>query len=202
MKKEKTMGAKTSKSSRSCSPPKAAKKESKAGAGARVKLVTKPSEIVKKGENWVLMFPRFGDDRGTHRHTYGQLTPYFKGLTQGKLMATRCTNPKCPVYHGNGELWLPPRADCPDCLAPMVWEEVKGLEGYIYTYTYVERGGTGLEIPCPYYQIDVKIEGVGTILKSYLSGAGPIEIGDQVRARFRTGDEATFTCLDLYWELI
>jgi uncharacterized OB-fold protein len=79
---------------------------------------------------------------------------------------------------------------------------VRKPEGYIYAYTYVERGGTGLEIECPYYQIDVKIEGVATILKSYLLDRRPIKIGDRVRALFRTGPEATHTCLDLAWELI
>jgi len=66
-------------------------------------------------------------------------------------------------------------------------------------YTYVERGGTGLEIPCPYYQVDVKIEGVCTIVRSYVEGPGPIRIGAKVKARFKTGGEATHTCLDLYW---
>ena len=69
--------------------------------------------------------------------------------------------------------WLPPRADCPDCHQPMVWKEITDPRGYIYAYTYVERGGTGLEIACPYYQIDVKIDGVCTIVKSYLVGPGP-----------------------------
>lgn len=165
-----------------------------------VSLKGGPSVIDAVGDVWVVQLPRFGQE-GTHYHTYGQLTPYFKGLTEGRLMATRCVSAGCPTGKGHGELWLPPRADCPDCHAPMVWEQVADPRGYIYTYTYVERGGTGLEIPCPYYQIDVKIEGVCTILKSYLSGPGPIRIGDKVRARFRTGDEATFTCLDLYWEL-
>ena len=82
----------------------------------------------------------------------------------------------------------------------MAWDEIRDPRGYIYSYTYVERGGTGLELPCPYYQIDVKIPGVGTILKSYLVGRGPVRIGDNVRARFRTGRDATHTCLDLYWE--
>lgn len=165
-----------------------------------VPLKSGPSIVQTTGDVWVVQLPRFGAE-GTHFHTYGLLTPYFKGLTEGRLMATRCANAGCPVGKGHGELWLPPRADCPDCHAPMVWEEVADPRGYIYTYTYVERGGTGLEIPCPYYQIDVRIEGVCTILKSYLADPGPIAIGDRVRARFRTGDEATFTCLDLYWEL-
>ena len=158
----------------------------------------KPSQIDVVDGSWVLHVPRFGAE-GTHYHTYGLLTPYFKGLTNGQLLATRCVNPACPISKGNGELWLPPRADCPDCCQPMVWSEIKDPRGYIYTYTYVERGGTGLEIPCPYYQIDVKLEGVCTIVKSYLDGAGPVKIGDRVKARFRTGSAATHTCLDLYW---
>ncbi|MFQ5877585.1 MAG: Zn-ribbon domain-containing OB-fold protein [Acidobacteriota bacterium] len=167
----------------------------------RVGLKTKPSEITRKGEVWILHFPRFGEE-GTHYHTYGMLTPYFRGLSEGRLMATRCTNPDCPIARGRGELWLPPRADCPDCHRPMSWEEVRDPRGYIYTYTNVERGGSGLEIECPYYQIDVKIDGVCTIIKSYLVDRRPIKIGDRVRGRFRTGKEATHTCLDLYWELV
>jgi uncharacterized OB-fold protein len=164
--------------------------------------VMKCSKVdVVKGA-WVLHLPRFGEE-GTHFHTYGFLTPYFKGLVEGRLLATRCVNERCPISRGHGELWLPPRADCPDCHQPMTWDEVVNPEGYIYTYTYVERGGTGLEIPCPYYQIDVKIPGVCTIVKSYLVGAtGPIRIGDRVKAGFRTGELATNTCLDLYWVLM
>jgi uncharacterized OB-fold protein len=84
----------------------------------------------------------------------------------------------------------------------MVWDEIENPTGYIYAYTWVERGGTGLEIECPYYQIDIKIEGVSTILKGYLLDRTPIKIGDKVRARFRTGHEATHTCLDIAWELL
>jgi uncharacterized OB-fold protein len=166
----------------------------------KVKLNTTPAEITTEKDVWILHFPRFGKE-GTHYHTYGLLTPYFEGLTRGKLMATRCANPGCPVSKGKGEMWLPPRADCPDCHHPMQWQEVTEPEGYIYSYTYVERGGTGLEVECPYYQIDVKIDGVATILKGYLLDRKPIKIGDKVRAVFRTGDEATHTCLDIAWEL-
>jgi uncharacterized OB-fold protein len=159
-----------------------------------------PSALDVVGEAWVVHLPRFAE-AGTHYHTYGLLTPYFKGLSEGRLLATRCVSPRCPISRGHGALWLPPRADCPDCHQPMVWQQVEDPRGYVYAYTYVERGGTGLELPCPYYQIDVKIKNVGTIVKSYLNGRGPIKIGDRVRARFRTGPEATHTCLDLFWEL-
>ena len=166
----------------------------------RVELRTTASKITLANDTWVIHLPRFGEE-GTHFHTLGLLTPYFKGLTEGRLMATRCTNPRCPISKGKGEMWLPPRADCPDCHQPMVWQEVKDPKGYIYAFTHVERGGTGLEIECPYYQIDVKMEGVGTIVKSYLLDRKPIKIGDRVRARFRTGAAATNTCLDLCFEL-
>jgi uncharacterized OB-fold protein len=166
-----------------------------------VKLKTTPSEITKQDDVWILHLPRFGPE-GTHYHTYGLLTPYFEGLTQGRLMATRCVNKGCPIGRGHGEMWLPPRADCPDCHQPMEWREIKNPEGYIYSYTFVERGGTGLEIECPYYQVDIKLEGVSTILKGYLLDRRPIKIGDKVRARFRKQGDATHTCLDIAWELI
>jgi uncharacterized OB-fold protein len=166
----------------------------------KVKLKTTPSKITVKGDAWILHFPRFGEE-GTHFHTYGLITPYFKGLTEGKLMGTKCINPKCPICKGKGEYWIPPRADCPDCHQPMVWGQIANPRGYIYTYTYVERGGTGLEIECPYYQIDVKIQGVCSIVKGYLLDRKPIKIGDKVKAGFLTGKNATNTCLDIYWEL-
>ena len=48
--------------------------------------------------------------------------------------------------------------------------QIANPSGYIYAYTYVERGGTGLGIECPYYMGEVgrSIAGVGTIVKSYL----------------------------------
>ncbi len=115
----------------------------------RVKLVGKPSTIKEVGGAWVVDLPRFGEE-GTHHHTYGLLTPYFKALTEGRLLGTKCTNPACPITHGRGELWLPPRADCPDCHQAMAWQEVKDPKGYVYAYTYVEHGGTGLEIAYRY----------------------------------------------------
>ncbi len=163
--------------------------------------VIKPSKIHEMGHAWVVELPRLGEE-GTHFHTYGLLTPYFRGLAVGKLMGTRCINARCPVSRGMGEPWLPPRADCPDCHQPMEWQEIQNTRGTIYTYTLVERGGTGLELPTPYYQIDVKIEGVCTIVKSYLAGSDrKIKIGDHVKACFRTGTQATHTALDLYFEL-
>ena len=62
----------------------------------RVELKTTPAKITEAGDAWVLHFPRFGEE-GTHFHSYGLLTPYFKGLAEGRLMGTRCVHPACPI---------------------------------------------------------------------------------------------------------
>ena len=43
-----------------------------------------------------------------HHHSYGGLSPFFEGLTQGILQGTFCN---CPEATG---IWLPPRVHCPD----------------------------------------------------------------------------------------
>jgi uncharacterized OB-fold protein len=137
---------------------------------------------------WVVKWPR----SLTHMHTYGLLTPFFKGLSEGKLLATRCTNPQCPHQH----TWLPPRADCPDCYERMEWVEVPTV-GEIYAFTMLDYAGIGIEMTTPYWQIDVAIKGVNTIFKGYLAH-GKAEIGMKVKAQFRT-ENPTHTILDVYW---
>ena len=114
--------------------------------------IGEPLALFDDEKAWVVRWPRTVE----HHHTYGLLTPFFKGLTEGKLLATRCTNPDCE--HGN--TWLPPRADCPDCLERMEWVEVPA-QGKVYAYTMLDYTGIGIEMKSPYWQIDVEIEGGG-----------------------------------------
>ena len=130
-----------------------------------------------------------------HHHTYGLLTPFFEGLVKGELRATRCVNPRCDEKR----FWLPPRADCPDCLARMEWIKLQNpVIGEVFTFTHVEYPGQGIEISYPYYQIDVRIPGAATIMKGYLI-RGEAKIGMKVKAAFRT-KKPTNTILDLFWE--
>ena len=130
----------------------------------------------------------------THRHTYGKLSPFFRALKEGKLLATKCPNPECD----NKLLWLPPRADCPDCNQPMVWEELpQPVVGTVHTFAFVVYTGTGIELDTPYYQVDVELPGVCTIFKGYLAYGKP-EIGMKVKACFRKENHSN-TILDIYW---
>jgi uncharacterized OB-fold protein len=144
---------------------------------------TRPAEVIEWPRTLV------------HHHTYGLLTPFFQGLVKGELLATRCVNPKCDEKR----FWLPPRADCPDCLARMEWIKLPNpVIGEIFTFTHVEYPGHGIEISYPYYQIDVRIPGAATVMKGYLI-RGEAQIGMKVKAAFRT-KKPTNTILDLYWE--
>jgi uncharacterized OB-fold protein len=130
----------------------------------------------------------------THVHTYGMLSPFFRGLGEGKLMATHCPNKNCL----ENRLWIPPRAHCPDCHTEMIWEALPDpVIGTIYTFTEVVYAGIGIELSTPYWQVDVEIPGLATIPKGYLLYGKPY-IGMRVKAEFRT-IKPTHTVLDYYW---
>ena len=154
------------------------------------RYIGQPAQVQQTEPALVIEWPR----SLTHRHTYGKLSPFFKALGEGRLLATRCVNPQCE----EDRLWLPPRADCPDCNQPMVWQEMaQPIVGKVHTYARVEYAGAGIELTTPYYQIDVELPGVCTIFKGYMERGTP-EIGMTVQARFRSG-EPTNTILDMYW---
>ncbi|HEC42160.1 MAG TPA: hypothetical protein ENI20_04955 [Bacteroides sp.] len=127
-----------------------------------------------------------------HLHTYGRLTAFFKGLTKGKLLGTRCTNSVCE----ENRIWLPPRVYCPDCFTTMEWVEAPRV-GKIYTHSTILYPGNGFKLSTPCPLISVQIDGVCTKLMSYLKEDKP-EIGLPIKAIFNT-QEPTYTILDLAW---
>ncbi len=158
----------------------------------KTKYIGTPLEIMQDdGAGMVVLTPR----SGVHRHTYGKLSPFFRALKKGKLMATKCVNPKC----AEKRMWLPPRADCPDCNQPMDWVEMPSpIIGTIHTYAQLVYPGAGIELQAPYYQIDVELPGCCTIFKGYLAHGSP-KIGMKVKAAFNTKKPSN-TILDIYWE--
>ena len=135
-----------------------------------------------------------------HVHTYGGETPFFKGLTQGKLMATRCVNKDCDPGGKAGYLHLPPRVYCPDCLEKMEWEDITQLardKAVVHTHITVEHPGAFNRVPMPCELISVEIPGVATVLMSQMIGGKP-EIGMRIEPVFETR-APSFTILDLAW---
>lgn len=127
-----------------------------------------------------------------HSHSYGGWGRFFKGLREGRLLATRCTNPRC----AEKRLWLPPRCECPDCWHPMEWFDAPTV-GRIYTHTTVLYPGALFRAAAPCPLISVELDGVCTKLMSYLKEGTP-RIGMPIRAVFNR-ERPTNTILDLAW---
>ena len=73
--------------------------------GTKAEIISANPLVIKNPKTW------------SHFHSYGGWGRFFTGLTEGKLLATRCPNPGCD----ENRLWLPPRCDCPDCWTRMEW---------------------------------------------------------------------------------
>jgi uncharacterized OB-fold protein len=130
-------------------------------------------------------------------HSYGGEAPFFEGLSQGKLLGTRCDNPGCEY---KGTIYQPYRIHCPDCLArctELDMTEMAKTRGFIHTFMICERSGAFNTLDKPIKFINVEFEGVSTILMSYLSVGEP-KIGNRVVPIFKTVDP-TYTITDLSW---
>ncbi len=121
----------------------------------------------------------------TYIHSYGGEAPFFEGITQGKLLATRCDNPDCEF---KGTVYEPFRIHCMDCLEKCTVIDITDIAkstATVHSLIITERTGAFNTLKIPINFINVEFEGVSTILMSYLS-AGTPEIGMRVVPIFRT----------------
>ncbi len=114
-------------------------------------------------------------------HSYGQDSPFFAGLANGKLLGTKCT--KCGYTYGT------PRLDCMECGGECDWIELP-KEGYIHTFTVCYYGSEEFLKETPFILILVEWPGVDTLFLSRLVGVDPKEasldwVGMKVKAQFR-----------------
>ena len=133
----------------------------------------------------------------TYIHSYGGEAIFFESLSQGKLMATRCDNPKCEA---KGTIYQPFRIHCMDCLGKNTVIDMTAIAkktATIHTFMVCERSGAFNVLPKPIKFINIEFEGVPTILFSYLAVGEP-EMGMRVVPIFQTADP-TYTILDLAW---
>ena len=93
-----------------------------------------------------------------YSHSYGLVSPFFRGLLEGKLKGTKC--PKC------GTVYCPPRAHCwnPKCrVADCKWIDLP-LTGVIHTFTVQCLAAAPFEHQLPFPMGWVKIDGADTTL--------------------------------------
>ena len=130
-------------------------------------------------------------------HSYGAEAPFFEGLGQGRLLATRCDDPGCALF---GTIYQPFRIHCIDCLGRNTVFDMTDLAkqtARVHTFMVCERSGAFNVLERPIKFINIEFDGVATILMSYLSIGQP-EIGMRVVPIFRRTDP-TYTILDLSW---
>lgn len=127
-----------------------------------------------------------------HIHSYGGWGRFFKGLAEGKLLATRCTCADCEEKR----LWLPPRCECPDCWCETEWVEAP-TSGKVFTWSECKYPGALFRLAAGTFLVSVEIEGVCTKLMSYMMEGKP-EIGMPIKAVFNT-QRPTHTILDVAW---
>lgn len=111
-------------------------------------------------------------------HSYGEVSDFFLGLREKKLLATRCL--AC------GATWLPPRRDCGRCGGKTEWFEAP-QEGQVHTFSVLHFCSEAFLHEVPFVLAYVELPGIDTVFLSRIKGCRPeeVHIGMPVRARFR-----------------
>ncbi len=128
-----------------------------------------------------------------YSHSYGLVSPFFRGLLEGKLKGTKC--PKC------GTVYCPPRAHCwnPECrVADCEWLELP-LSGAIHTFTVQCLAAAPFEHQLPFSMGWVKIDDADTTLAMMLHiPPKEIFIGQKVKIEFVAKEERKGDLTDCY----
>jgi uncharacterized OB-fold protein len=124
-------------------------------------------------------------------HSYAEDSPFFIGLTKGKLLGSRCT--AC------GYTYATPRSHCMECGDSTTWHELP-LTGRIHTFTTCHYGGEAFLKETPFTLILVEFAEADTLFLSRLKGMPPdqVHIGLPVVARFAKAP--SFKVTDVWFE--
>ncbi|HIE66104.1 MAG: Zn-ribbon domain-containing OB-fold protein [Nitrospira sp.] len=125
-------------------------------------------------------------------HSYAQDSPFFSGLSEGKLLGSACI--QCPSKFAT------PRSHCMNCGAKTDWFELPH-EGKIHTFTTCFFGGEAFLKETPFTLILVEFTKVDTLFLARLIGSHSeeIRIGMPVQARFLR--KSRFKVTDIYFVL-
>ena len=112
-------------------------------------------------------------------HSYAEDSPFFLGLSEGRLMGSRCTNPKCKFVYAT------PRSHCMECGKATAWIELP-KKGRLHSWTTCHFGSEAFLKETPYNLCLVEFEGAGSLLLARLKDAVQSDcyVGMPVEARF------------------
>jgi uncharacterized OB-fold protein len=150
-----------------------------------------PHDLSQLGElSPIIIKQRYAID---YLHTFGQDSPFFAGLANGKLLGTEC--PDC------GYRYATPKGHCMYCGAHTRWFELP-KEGQVHAFTVCYFGSEEFLPECPFVLALIEWEGVNTLFLTRLLGVDPQApslnwVGMKVRAHFRRNSK--FKPTDVYF---
>lgn len=127
----------------------------------------------EEGENLLIRSPYTVN----YIHSYAEDTPFFLGLSEGKLRGTKC---EACAY-----VFATPRGHCQFCGAPTKWIELP-LKGKVHSWTTCHFGSEAFLKETPYNLVIVEFEGANSVFLSRLKDCGEkdIYVGMPIEARF------------------
>ncbi|MFQ6090278.1 MAG: Zn-ribbon domain-containing OB-fold protein [Candidatus Bipolaricaulia bacterium] len=126
-------------------------------------------------------------------HSYGQDSPFFAALANGRFVTTRC--PECGYTTGT------PKGHCPQCGAKAEWVELP-RRAKIHAFTVCHFGSEEFLPECPYVLAMIEWEGVDTLFLGRLVGFDPDKpsldwVGREVELVFKRNSK--FKPTDVYF---
>jgi uncharacterized OB-fold protein len=123
-------------------------------------------------------------------HSYAEDSPFFIGLSQGKLLGSECR--ACHYRYAT------PRAYCMQCGKKTRWIELP-LEGRVHAWTTCHFGSEVFLKETPFNLALVEFEGFDTLFLARVIGVTQEElrVGMKIRAQFRRNSK--FDPTDVYF---
>lgn len=126
-------------------------------------------------------------------HSYGQDSPWFAALANGRLLASKC--PSC------GSTFATPRLSCMECASETEWIELPQT-GRLHTFTVCHFGAESFLPECPFILGLIEFDGADTLLLTRILGLDPLQpsldwVGLRVVAKFRRNSQLNPT--DVYF---
>ena len=125
-------------------------------------------------------------------HSYAEDSPFFLALAEGRILGSRCSNPRCKF------VFATPRSHCMVCGRATEWTELPKV-GRVHSWTTCHYGGEAFLKDTPYNLAMIEFEGADSLLLARLKDAVESElyVGMPVEARF--AEAARYRITDVWF---